>query len=169
MSFTVSLQKRIQQLKKINADVPKVMCKVAEGATMRAVETAKAATPPKEGTGRGPYIGKNMITGDLQGSWDEYSKTTPVIRGNTVVTELNNNMPYASYVDQGHRLERHFVPGLYIDKNGLLARRTDGKKGLVVGTKTKFVKGEFMVDKAKAEYESVVLFEMDKEIQRLMK
>lgn len=169
MSYTVNLQQRIQQLKKIGADVPKVMCKVAEGATMRAIETAKDATPPKAGTGRGPYIGTNMITGDLQASWDDASKTAPVIRGNAVVTELNNDMDYASYVDQGHRLKRHFVPGLYIDENGLLSRRDDGKGGLVVGTKTHYVKGEFMVDKAKAEYERVVLFELDKEIQRLMK
>lgn len=78
-------------------------------------------------------------------------------------------MDYASYVDQGHRMDRHFVPGLYIDENGQLARNVDGKGGLVVGTKTKYVKGEFMADKAKEAYQKTVLVELDKEIRRLLK
>ena len=168
MSFTVNLQQRIQQLKRIKADVPKVLSDVAEGATLRAIEKAQDATPPKAGTGRGPYIGVNMITGQLKSHWATDSKTKPVIRGNAIVTELNNNMEYASYVNDGHRMDRHFVPGLYVD-NGILNYDPAAKVGLVVGTKTRYVKGEFMVDKAKAEYERVVLAELDKEIARLMK
>ena len=71
-------------------------------------------------------------------------------------------------MDQGHRLKKHFVPGLYIDENGQLARDLERDVGLVVGTKTKYVKGEFMVDKAKEEYSKVLLSELDKEIRRLM-
>ena len=44
-----------------------------------------------------------------------------------------------------------------------------GSGGLVVGTKTKYVKGEFMVDKAKEAYQKTVLAELDREIRRVMK
>ena len=169
MSYTVSLQQRIQQLKKAQADLPKVLKETQKNATMRAVEAAMDATPPKADTGRGPYIGTNMITGELKASWATDSQIEPIGGGTTYMTVLANNMEYASYVNDGHRLKRHFVPGLYIDENGLLSRRADGKGGLVVGTKTHYVKGEFMVDKAKEVYERTVLSELDKEIQRLMK
>lgn len=169
MSYTVNLQQRIQQLKKAQADLPEVLYRTAKAATLRAVEAAQAATPPKEGTGRGPYIGANTITGELKAHWATDSKIEPQLKGNGYVTELNNNMEYASYVDQGHRLNRHFVPGLYIDENGRLARNLNGKGGLIVGTKTRYVKGEFMVDKGKEAYQKTVLAELDKEIRRLMK
>lgn len=169
MSYTVSLQQRIQQLKKAQANLPEILCRVAKDSTMRAIEEATAATPPKEGTGRGAHIGRNTVTGQFKAHWGTDSKTKPRIEGNRVTTELNNNMDYASYVDQGHRMDRHFVPGLYIDENGQLARNVDGKGGLVVGTKTKYVKGEFMADKAKEAYQKTVLVELDKEIRRLLK
>ena len=125
------------------------------------------ATPPKKGTGRLP--GPNMITGELREHWATDSKVEPAIQGNRLVSELNNGKEYASYVDQGHRMDKHFVPGLYIDENGQLARDLERDVGLVVGTKTKYVKGEFMVDKAKEAYEKAVLTELDKEIRRLFK
>ena len=90
--------------------------------------------------------------------------------GSTYVTVLANDMEYASYVDQGHRMDRHFVPGLYVNpESGLLEYDPAAKVGIVVGTKTKYVKGEFMVDKAKEAYEKAVLTELDKEIERLFK
>ena len=173
MSYTVSLQKRIQQLKKAQADLPNILYKTAKGATMRAVETAMDVTPPKAGTGRGPYIGVNTITEELKQSWATSSKIEPMggalSGGSTYVTILANDKEYASYVDQGHRMDRHFVPGLYIDESGRLSRNLDGKGGLVVGTKTRYVKGEFIVDKAREAYEKTVLMELDKKIGELMK
>ena len=170
MSYTVSLQQRLQKLKKAQADLPELLYRTAKGATLRAIEAAQAATPPKEGTGRGPYIGTNTITGELKAHWATDSRAEPQIDGTSYQTELNNGMEYASYVDQGHRMDRHFVPGLYINpESGLLEYDPSAEVGLVVGTKTRYVKGEFMVDKAKEEYERVVLFELDKEIKRLMK
>ena len=53
--------------------------------------------------------------------------------GGSVKTELNNNMQYASYVNDGHRVDKHFVPGLIINGN-LLERSPDGSGGLIVGT-----------------------------------
>mgnify|MGYP006928869871 CR=1 FL=1 len=115
-----------------------------------------------------------MITGELKAHWATDSKVEPMggalSGGSTYVTILANNKEYASYVNNGHRMNRHFVPGLYINKeSGLLEYDPDAKVGIVVGTKTRYVKGEFMVDAAKEAYEKTVLSELDKEIQRLLK
>ena len=123
------------------------------------------------------FIGVNMITGRLKASWASASKPEPVVvsagKRKSFVTELNNDMDYASYVNNGHRLRRHFVPGLYIDDNGLLSydpkMAADKSGGIVVGTKTRYVKGEFMVDKAKEAYEKTLISELDKEIEVLFK
>lgn len=167
MSYTVNLQQRLQQLKAIQVELPELLRDTAKSATQRAVEAAADATPPKAGTGRLP--GTNTVTGQLKQHWAIDSKIAPVRKGNAIQTELNNNMEYASYVNDGHRMDRHFVPGLYIDENGQLNYDPSAKVGLIVGTKTKYVKGEFMVDKAKEAYQKTILAELDQEIQRLLK
>ena len=174
MSYTVNLQQRLQQLKKAQADLPGILTKVSKDATIRAVEAAAAATPPKEGTGRGSYIGTNTVSGELKAHWATDSKVEPMgsalSGGSTHATLLANDMEYASYVNDGHRMDRHFVPGLYINpESGLLEYDPAKDVGIVVGTKTQYVKGEFMVDKAKEAYEKTVLAELDKKIQELMR
>ena len=167
MSYQVSLQRRLQELKKAQQSLAPTLIKVAKGATQRAVEAAQDATPPKAGTGR--LGGTNTITGELKEHWATDSVVEPMVSGGKYRTELNNDKDYASYVDQGHRMDKHFVPGLYVDENGQLNYDPAAKVGLVVGTKTKYVKGEFMADKAKEAYEKAVLTELDKEIARLFK
>ena len=174
MSYTVSLQRRIQQLKKAKAELPSILERVAKDATMRAIEAASDATPPKDGTGRGPHIGANMISGELKAHWATDSKAEPMggalSGGSTYVTVLANDKEYASYVNDGHRMDRHFVPGLYINpESGLLEYDPEAKVGIIVGTKTRYVKGEFMVDAGQKAYQKTVLMELDKEIQRLLK
>ena len=86
------------------------------------------------------------------------------------MTILANDKQYASYVNDGHRMDRHFVPGLYINpESGLLEYDPEAKVGIVVGTKTHYVKGEFMVDKGKEAYQKTVSSELDKEIERLLR
>ena len=167
MSYQVSLQRRLQELKKAQQSLAPTLIKVAKGATQRAVEAAQDATPPKAGTGR--LGGTNTITGELKEHWATDSVVEPMVSGGKYRTELNNDKDYASYVDQGHRMDKHFVPGLYVDENGQLNYDPAAKVGLVVGTKTKYVKGEFMADKGKEAYEKAVLTELDKEIKRLFK
>lgn len=167
MSYTVTLQQRIQQLKKAQADLPNILYKTAKGATMRAVEAAMDATPPKKGTGS--LKGTHTRTGELKQHWATDSVVEPLVTGGKYETFLRNDKEYASYVDQGHRMDKHFVPGLYVDENGVLNYDPARDVGLVVGTKTKYVKGEFMVDKAREAYEKAVLAELDKEIRGLFK
>ena len=168
MSYTVSLQQRIQQLKKAQANLPDILYQTANGATMRAIEAAAAATPPRENDLRGV----NTRAGGLKQHWATASKPEPMggalSGGSSYTTILANDLEYASYVDQGHRMDRHFVPGLYVDENGVLNYDPARKVGLVVGTKTRYVKGEFMTDKAKEAYQKTVLAELDKEIRRLL-
>ena len=165
MSYQVSLQKRLQELKKAHENLPDALYQVQKNAAQRAVEAATEATPPKAGRLAGP----NMLTGELKQHWATDSQVEPDVSSNKLTSYLANNKEYASYVDQGHRMDKHFVPGLYIDENGQLARDLSAKVGLVVGTKTKYVKGEFMVDKAREAYEKAVLAQLDEEIERLFK
>ena len=171
MSYTVSLQQRLQQLKKAQADLPDILYKTAKGATLRAIEAAMDATPPKKGTDS--LKGAHTRTGELKAHWATDSKAEPMggvlSGGSSYTTILANDMEYASYVDQGHRMDKHFVPGLYVDENGALNYDPTAKVGLVVGTKTKYVKGEFMADKGKEAYEKAVLAELDKEIRKAFK
>lgn len=166
MNRTVTLAQRIKELQKLNADLPKILASAAKAATQKAVEVAAEATPPKAGTGRGGYIGKNTLTGELKQAWAKDSVVEPLQEGQSLVTVLANNQQYASYVENGHRLDKHFVPGLYIE-NGLLARHADGSGGLIVGTKTHWVKGEFMAEKGKAAYHQAIARLLQKEIARL--
>ena len=167
MSASVSLQQRLHQLKKLQADLPNVMHAAARDATMRAIEATMDATPPKAGGDRLP--GVNTVTGELKAHWETDSVTEPQKVGGGYVTFLANDMEYASYVNNGHRMDRHFVPGLYVDENGQLNYDPAAKVGLVVGTKTTYVKGEFMVDKGKEAYQKAVEEILDGEIRRLAK
>lgn len=167
MSYTVTLAQRIQQLKKAQADLPNVMHAAARDATMRAIEATMDATPPKAGGDRLP--GVNTVTGELKAHWKTDSVTEPQKVGSRYVTYLANDMEYASYVNNGHRMDRHFVPGLYVDENGQLNYDPAAKVGLVVGTKTTYVKGEFMVDKGKEAYQEALKNILDAEIERRLK
>lgn len=167
MSDTVNLQRLVAQLKKAQADLPAALAKAATASTRRAIKAAADATPPKAGTGR--LAGTNMLTGELKAHWATDSQTKPTINGNLYETMLANNKEYASYVNDGHRMDKHFVPGLYIDENGQLNRDLTHKVGLMVGTKTKYVKGEFMTDKGTEAYSSALKTALHKEIRGLLK
>ena len=79
-------------------------------------------------------------------------------------------MEYASYVNDGHRMDRHFVPGLYVNPHsGLLEYDPAANTGIVVGTRTAYVKGEFMADKGIKEYRKTVRAILDKKISEAMK
>lgn len=154
----MTLRQRINQLK---ANQPRIEQRIAgacKGATIRAIETAAEMTPAGIVN---PLSGTNTRSGSMKQDWAAKSKWTPVKKGNSYVTELNNDMQYASYVNDGHRMDRHFVPGLVINEaSGMLEFNPDGSGGIVVGTKTAYVPGIFMVDKAKEEYRRVLRQEL---------
>lgn len=144
----MDLKLRMEQLKKAKAKLPGLLGDAARGATMRAVEAAAAATPPKDDA-----AGTHTRTGELKAHWAADSRTEPEIAGREYKTQLANSMEYASYVNDGHRMDRHFVPGLYVNPHsGLLEYDPARNVGITVGTKTKYVPGEFMTDKAEDAY-----------------
>ena len=101
-------------------------------------------------------------------SWATDSVTTPIISGNTVTTILANNMQYASYVNDGHRVDKHFVPGLIIN-GGLLEMSKDGDDGgIMVGTKTTYVPGLYMTEKATGMYKITVRNMLKDAVRRAM-
>ena len=149
----MTLQERVEGLKRAQAQLPDLLADIAQEATQRAVEKAAGLTPP---TG-GDLSGTNTRTGELKQHWAADSKIIPVQQGSDWVTILANDKEYASYVDQGHRMDRHFVPGLYVNpESGLLEYDPAAKVGLIVGAKTPYLPGVYMVDAAKEEYRRAV-------------
>ena len=147
-SFGSQMRKRLEELRKAGQNVPKIMVEVAEGATIEAA-----------------IAGTNMRSGDLAQHWSLDSMTSPVYSGGSVRTTLANQMQYASYVNDGHRVDKHFVPGLIVN-GGRLELAPDGVDGgLVVGTKTPYVKGLYMKQKGIGKYRSVVRSELEKRVK----
>lgn len=153
----VTLKERIKYLKAQRPKVEQCIRDACRGATIRAVEKAAEQTPPTADSLRGT----NTRSGEMKQHWDTDSKVNPTVAGNRYTTVLGNDKDYASYVNDGHRMDRHFVPGLVINEaSGMLEYNPDGKGGIVVGTKTQYVKGLFMVDAAKEEYRRVLREEL---------
>lgn len=155
---TLTLEQRVKQLQ---AAIPKVEAKITsacENATIRAVEKAAELTPPTQDDLRGT----NTRSGEMKQHWPTDSKTTPEISGNKYTTYLANDKDYSSYVNDGHRMDRHFVPGLYINPySGLLEYDPTAKVGIVVGTKTSYVPGLHMVDAAVETWRDTLKSELD--------
>lgn len=160
----MTLEERIAQLRDAEARFPGELSAIAKGATLRAVEKATELTPPT----MDDLSGTNTRSGEMKQHWASDSEVIPVRRGDTYVTELNNDKQYASYVNDGHRMDRHFVPGLVINpESGMLEYNPDGKGGIVVGTRTQYVEGLFMEEAAHEEYHRVVRVEADR-LRRLL-
>lgn len=168
MAFGDALQKRVEELAKRQPMIEKRLAEIAEGATLRAVEVAAAKTPPNTYED-GEIRGVHTITGELaqhaRGRWREVSQTTPIRVGSNFCTTLENDKQYASYVNDGHDVDKHFVPGLYVDDEGVLSMDPARDVGMVVGTKTKHVPGLYMKEAGVDKYKEVA----EKELGNLAK
>lgn len=159
--FGAQCRKRLEELRKAGQDIPKIIDEVAEVATIEAVRKARDNTPPN---GNAPLAGTNMRTGAMAAAWEKDSITTPT-HGKTV---LVNSQLYASYVNDGHRVDQHYVPGLY-PNGGLLERVDPNVGGIVVGTQTSYVKGLFMKEKAIGKYRSTVYRMLSEKAREVLK
>lgn len=152
----MTLEERIRQLQDVQARFPSELSNIAKNATIRAVEKAVDMTPPLENDLRGT----NTRSGGMKQHWPTDSDTIPQKAGGKYTTMLANNKDYASYVNDGHRMDRHFVPGLYINpSSGLLEYDPSAKVGIMVGTKTAYVPGLHMEEAAHEEYHRTVAAE----------
>ena len=161
----MNLKQRAEQLRRVLPQVDAAMAQAAKNATLRAIETAAELTPP---TGDS-LSGTNTRSGEMKQHWSTDSRPDPVKSGGAYQTQLNNNVQYASFVNDGHRMDRHFVPGLVLNpESGMLEYNPDGKGGIVVGTKTKYVPGLHMTDEARKAYSDTVREELRK-VEELLK
>lgn len=137
---------------------------------------------PRSGsrTGKDPptadsLSGINTRTGELKQHWATDSKIIPEQQAGQYVTELNNNKEYASFVNDGHRMDKHFVPGLYVNPaSGLLEYDPSRKDevGIMVGTQTQYVEGLHMTDAAQQAYEETLQAELERtgrELERILR
>lgn len=158
MAMGDAIRRRMNELAARQAAITPRLSAIAKGATLRAIEAAVERTPPNDGKLRGV----NMISGELAQHWVTDSQTVPVQTGGTFSTVLSNDKQYASYVNDGHRLDKHFVPGLYVDDSGLLSRDLSRDTGLMVGTKTSYVPGVYMKEAGVDKYAEVAETELRK-------
>lgn len=139
-AFAEQTKKQQKELLKGIEKNARIACKAME-------QAAKEHTPH---SGDGKKRGWNVISDSLQEAWvAEYSPSQSKKTLGKVT--LSNYKSYAKYVQEGHRVSKHFVPWLYKDGAGTLSYETNHNQplfGLVVGTKTKFVKGVDMVGAA---------------------
>lgn len=157
----MTLNEYIRKLEAVQDAVPELMATAARNATLRAIEAAQDKTPPTADS----LGGTNTRTGELKQHWATDSKTEPDVQNGQYVTELNNNKEYASYVNDGHRMNRHFVPGLYVNETSGLLEYDPGRReevGMMVGTKTKYVEGVYMAEAGMRAYEETADEELKK-------
>lgn len=160
----MNLQEYIKKLEAAQAALPEMLADVARNATLRAVEAAQDKTPPTADS----LSGTNTRTGELKQHWATDSRTEPERQGGEIVTELNNNKEYASYVNDGHRMDKHFVPHLTVEPySGLLQIDMSKPGGMMVGTKTTYVEGLHMSDAGIEAYKRTVKIETEKAVNKL--
>lgn len=164
MALGDALQKRVEELAKRQPMIEKRLAEIAKGATLRAVEAAVEKTPPNTYED-GEIRGVHTITGELAQHWETDSQTAPSQTAGQFATTLANDKQYASYVNDGHVMDKHFVPGLYVDDDGVLSMDPARNVGMVVGTKTKYVEGLYMKEAGIDKYKEVA----EKELSTLAK
>lgn len=162
MALGDALRRRLEELQARIPVVQQMFYDIAQGATIKAVEEATDHTPPN---GDEKDRGAGMITGELAQHWANDSQVYPTVIGGEYHTSLANNVQYASYVNDGHRMDEHFVPGLMVDPYTGLLERVDPETpgaGLTVGTKTTCVEGLYMLEKGVDKYKEVVEAELNR-------
>lgn len=104
------------------------------------------------------------VTGDAKAKW----KSTKAYKvANGFRARLFNNSKHIGYINNGHRMNPHFVPGNW---NGdVFDYDPNAKEGIIMGAKTKYVKGKFMLEKASGSAEKYLVKAANKEIENVKK
>lgn len=164
MAFGDNLQRRLDILRKRGADIPEIIRRTQTSAAEQAVETATELTPPNNASG---IRGTSAISGETQAHWAADSQTDSVQQGNTYYAVLANNMQWVSYLNDGHRMDKHFVPGLMLNPYSGLLEKVDPKiGGIMVGTKTAYVPGLYMRERALEIYQDTLQRLLSDEMRR---
>lgn len=151
----MDLRLELAKMRRIAKGLDNGLRELSKAATLEAIQAATEATPPVKDDVKGVH----RRTGMLKQAWARDSAVEPELVSGAWVTRLKNNMPYASYVNDGHRMDRHFVPGLYVNPySGELEYDSALKDeiGIMVGTKTQYVEGLFMAEKGEEAFDRFV-------------
>jgi|GluameStandDraft_1065615.scaffolds.fasta_scaffold01776_13 hypothetical protein len=155
-----ALQRHLDELRRRERMIPQRMCAISQGATLRAVEEATDHTSPN---GDEKARGVGAVSGELAAHWATDSQAVPTVIGLEYHTNLANNVQYVSYVNDGHRMDKHFVPGLMFNPETGLLDRVDPEipgAGMVVGTKTAYIPGVYMKEKGVDKFRDVAQREL---------
>lgn len=87
----------LNQMESLQVKTREITMKCCHRLALRAVSIAKKGTP--------------VMDGDLRKSW---AASKPVMNGNVASCEMTNNMDYASWVEDGHRQVKRWVPGSWM-------------------------------------------------------
>lgn len=157
MAIIDTIRKRAERYRAFQHDLKEVIEAAADDAKRVAMER----TPHKGDAGFG------LTTGDLASHWNSSVEFDGV---KTFTVYLANSMQYASFVNDGHRMVPHFVPWLRIDPSGVLRRERpepgEPLFGLTVGTKTRYVEPEPMVQPAVEEFFKRYRIGLDKVMEK---
>ncbi|MDR0817958.1 MAG: HK97 gp10 family phage protein [Oscillospiraceae bacterium] len=158
-------EERLAQLRELKKNIPEKIARAQEKAIDAAVIVAAEMTPPNADS---KLVGTDMRTGGMKGGWARGSQTYSEHTGNEFTVILGNNMDYAGYVNDGHRMDKHFVPGIMVNpQSGLIEKipgyeEGDKGKGMMVGTKTSYIPGIHAKEYARIEYEARLHYELGK-------
>ncbi|KNY26327.1 HK97 gp10 family phage protein [Pseudobacteroides cellulosolvens] len=104
-----------------------------------------------------------VLTGDLRKQW---VLSNIQRNGNNLTVILSNPLDYASYVEFGHRVDKHYVPGEWKGKR--FVYNPNSNKGVVMGTKTAWIEGKFMATISLKEIQESIPKEWDKRFKQLL-
>jgi len=145
-----TMDKFIKELKAIPREFDRVVPKILDETVLVAETYAKDLTP--------------AVTGDAKAKW-QVAKSYKVANG--FKARLYNNSAYIGYINNGHRMESHFVPGEWVGNK--FEYNPFSKEGVLMGNKTKYVKGKFMLEKASGRAEKFLVNKANKEIEEIKK
>lgn len=104
----------------------------------------------------------SSVSGDAKAKWQT---TNSKKIGNEFIAKLYNNSKYIGYINNGHRMNPHFVPGEWVGNEYKYDPKA--KTGVIMGAKTKYVKGKFMLEKASGIAEKHLLKMLATELNKL--
>lgn len=113
----------LNQMESLQVKTREITMKCCHRLALRAVSIAKKGTP--------------VMDGDLRKSW---AASKPVMTGNVASCEMTNNMHYASWVEDGHRQVKRWVPGFWMGNRFIY--NEDSKSGMML--KPKWISGFHM-------------------------
>lgn len=141
---TTNLKKYLQNLEKARKALQKEFKAVLKLNTNRMLADIKKNTPVDTG----------LLRNSFEANVDE----------NKLEAEIGTNVDYAPYVEYGHRVTPHWVPGVS-KKDGRFEYQKGVKTGIYVGKETKFVKGHFMVTNAEKRAKT----RLDRDVKKLLR